>query len=184
MSSAVLSRLPRFDVEPDADALNRMGLRAGPEGDVPAVEETPAIEEPPVEPGPDLSEVTALVATLSQTIDRVEREAGQQVQATLQSMARELFPILGEKLLAEEIAATLKDVLPVSIAALELRVATPLAEPLREAMARSEALSARCSLVEHDTPGQPSVEVSWQTGGMTFDFDGLLAASLARLEAS
>lgn len=187
MSSHVLSRLPRFDTALDADALSRIGVQGATP---PTAPEAPADEieseapEPAVEPGADLAEVTAMVAALGEAVQTIEAGAREQLRAAIASLAADLFPQLSQAFLAEEIARTLEPMVPVSISALEIRSQPALAEPLREAVARIGSLAERCTVVEQEPPDAPGVEVSWQTGGLTFDFERLLADSLARLNAA
>lgn len=188
MSSHVLSRLPRFDTALDADTLSRIGVQGTPPPAVPEAaapaEADSQPTEPDTDPGPDLTQLNAMVAALSTAVQQVEAQGREQVRTVLQSMAQQLLPRVSEAFLAEEIARTLEDVVPVSVSALEIRAKPALAPALREAVARTEALAGRCTVAEQDTSDPPGVEVSWQTGGLTFDFDSLLTDSLARLDAA
>ena len=49
-------------------------------------------------------------------------------------------------------------------------------------VAAQPALAGRCTVIAAE--GRTGVDVSWRTGGVTFDFDGLLAACLAQLGAT
>lgn len=194
MSNAVLARLPRFDAD-TGDAAERLRRVLETAGDAeaerqatPAEAEAPAPEpdepdsEPPAPPGPDPAALDAAIVALGEAAERVEREGQAQVAASLAALAGELFPRLAEAFLAAEIARHMEGLVPVSVAAIEITAPAELAERLGDAIARSPALSERCTVASAADSGDTRVEVSWSTGGAIFDFDALLAACLARLE--
>jgi hypothetical protein len=62
---------------------------------------------------------------------------------------------------------------------MQRRDGNSMLEKLEPIVARNTALAGRCSLVPAENN---SVEVSWKTGGVTFDFEALLDACLAHLD--
>ena len=190
MSEGFLATRPRFDTDAPAPVSNarRILLRqtvAEPEPEQPVPEVAAPDPEPeimaPVHP--DFADVEIVVAALSDTIERLERESRQQTLKTTQALAARLFPELSRAFLAQEIAQHLSSMVPTTAPAVEIRAQSLLAEKLRELVAASPALSERCAVVAAGSDESSRVEVSWETGGVTFDFDGLLTACLAQLDS-
>lgn len=189
MSSALLANLPRFDAgdQPHpADMLKRMlgqmqGQTKPPEP--PAEEITEEVAEaPPVDTGPVLEEVERLITDLSGLMTRLERDSREQSMQVIQALAARLFPELSRRFLAEEIGEHLAGLVPASVPAVEIKARPVMLERLDPIIARNPSLSGRCSLVPADTAEDTQVHVSWKTGGVTFDFEALLAACLAHLD--
>lgn len=132
----------------------------------------------------DLKKIEASLITLNSRLDKIERDAQAQTLQTIQSVAAKLFPELSRQFLAEEIGRHLAALVPASAAVIEIRAETSLAEKLRELVERTPALAHRCTVMPVAAEGQGNVEVSWQTGGLSFDFDGLLQACLSNLTSS
>lgn len=192
MSKAVLARLARFDVPEARPDYSALVVRPAPRPAVPLPETAPPTPAPapePPAPAPtglviDPAALDATLAGLADAIERVERDARAEVNTAVSSLAASLFPKLAELFLAEEIGRHLPDLVPSTAVAVEIRAAPPLAEELGDVIARHPGLQARCKLVTcEDTPDQP-VEVSWTSGGASFDFSGLLEACLARLDST
>jgi len=72
---------------------------------------------------------------------------------------------------------------PSSAPAVEIRAQTALLEKLRAAVEHMPSLADRCAVVPAGEDEDAEVRVSWETGGLTFDFDGLLKACLAQMES-
>lgn len=132
----------------------------------------------------DLKKIEAALTTLNNRLDRIERDAQAQLLQTVQSLSAKLFPRLSQEFLAEEISRHLAALVPASAAVVEIRAETGLADKLRDLVERTPALAHRCTVTSATAEGQGSVEVSWQSGGLTFDFDGLLQACLLHLTST
>ena len=100
------------------------------------------------------------------------------------ALAEKLFPKLGESFLAEEIARHLPDLLPASVADVEIRAEPELAAALTALIDGSVQLAGCCSVIEDEAPGANRATISWRDGGVDFDFEGLLEACLGRLKAA
>ncbi|MEH6695031.1 MAG: hypothetical protein V7675_08310 [Hyphomonas sp.] len=192
MSEAFLATLPRFDTDAPAPSSNarRILLRqesvAEPEPEKPEVILTPVTEpEPEVQPSvhPDFADVEIVMAALSDTIERLEIESRQQTIKMTQAIAARLFPELSRSFLAHEIGQHLGAMVPSNAPAVMIRAQSLLADKLSELVAASPSLSERCAVVTASPEESSRVEVSWETGGVTFDFDGLLTACLAQLDS-
>ena len=189
MNSALLSSLPRFDQDEPARSSDKLGLLLGR---MPAEAQAPAAEAPvteaeeeteaPVDVGPALAEVERLITDLSGLMTRLERDSREQSMQVIQSLAARLFPELSQRFLAEEIGHHLAGLVAASVPAIEIRARTALLEKLEPILARTASLSGRCSLVPVESAEDSRVQVSWRSGGVTFDFDGLLAACLTHLD--
>lgn len=189
MSEAVFSHLPRFDGPADRhsvdwlrplDAVSAAPPKAPPpeEVSVPAV----TAEAPPPSPSApvgDAAQMRKAIADLSALMGRLELESRQQAVNTIQTMAGRLFPELSRQFMAEEIGRHLPGLVPAAVPGIEIHAPPDLAARLEEMVATQPALAGRCTVIAAE--GRAGVNVSWRTGGVTFDFDGLLAACLAQL---
>ncbi|WP_084395831.1 hypothetical protein [Henriciella aquimarina] len=188
MSEALFANLPRFDRLNGGANAAAASLRkvAAPD---------PAPAEPVEEAEPDgdalarealnrqLQALEATLGSLTETIEQTRAEAETQTMETIVAMAETLFPALSKDFLAEEIARHLPELLPKTAATVEIRAESALAESLREIIARSERLSAICTVHEDEAPGGDRVSVSWGAGGLDFDFAGLLESCLGQLRS-
>ena len=197
MSSAGLSGLPRFDTEPAAGApsapgrwLKELDGKAMPEParNAPSRDQAqagPAAVQAAETPALiDLKKIEASLAALNSKLDKIERDAQAQALQTVQSMAAKLFPELSRHFLAEEISRHLPGLVPDSAAVVEIRAEAELAGKLTELVERLPALAHRCTVTPTEAEGQGRVDVSWQSGGVTFDFDGLLQGCLSHLTST
>lgn len=186
MSSALLSNLPRFDHDEFSGASGRLQELLGRKPVEAAPPPEPEIAEPvlppPVDPGPSLAEVETLISGLSQAMTRMEQDSRAQAMQVTQSLAARLFPELSRQFLAEEIGNHLARLVPPSVPSVEICARAAMLEKLEAMVARTPSLSGRCTLVPVGTPDESRVLVSWKTGGVTFDFQGLLEACLAHLD--
>lgn len=196
MSDAVFAGLPRFDAKAGqartpGSWLKELDGRAPPE---PAEKPAPRVSEPAVKadmpvveapPQPlDLKKIEASLITLNSRLDKIERDAQVQTLQSLQSVAAKLFPELSRAFLAEEIGRHLAALVPASAAVVEIRAEASLADKLRDLVERTPALAHRCTVTSVAAEGQGTVEVAWQAGGLSFDFDGLLQACLSHLTST
>lgn len=196
MSDAVFAGLPRFDTksgpartpggwlkELDGHAPLEPAEKPAPRIPEPAVKADVPIVEAPPQPL-DLKKIEASLITLNSRLDKIERDAQAQTLQSIQSVAAKLFPELSRAFLAEEIGRHLATLVPASAAVVEIRAEVSLADKLRELVERTPALAHRCTVTPAATEGQGTVEVSWQAGGLSFDFDGLLQACLSHLTST
>ncbi len=198
MSEAVSTNLPRFDVPsamPGLSALQSLrfdtsdveAVLQGADSDAPTGSDASgrADQEQHIEPDVETDASAAALETtllaLSETIDRIEHEAGEQVVTTVQSIAAKLFPQLSELFMVEEIGRHLPQLIPVSSASVVIHTPPSLMGKLRHVIDGTSTLSSRCTLVPTESSVKGRVDISWQTGGLNFDFNGLLDACLARL---
>lgn len=190
MSDAVFSQLPRFDAVTAARpadwlrAMNSGDLQA-PSRPVAQEEVTPAPTPPSksepaiVRPIPqETAALQATVSNLAKLMERIEAESRQQTAETVQQIARQLFPELSRRFLAEEIGRHLPGLIPASVPVVDIRAEPELAAQLKEIISRHPTLEGRCNVIAEEGQGTRSAEVSWRTGGVTFDFEGLLNACL------
>jgi hypothetical protein len=191
MSSALLSSLPRFDKDDQHPAeqlkrmLGQMQAAAARPAAAPPVEDIAEAEEtaaPELDLAPSLAEVEGLIGELSSALTRIEAESRNQAMQVTQSLAARLFPELSRKFLAEEIGQHLTRLVPASAPAVEIRARPQMLEKLEPIIAGHPDMSGRYTLVPAGVSDGPRVLVSWKTGGVTFDFEGLLAACLAHLD--
>jgi hypothetical protein len=106
-------------------------------------------------------------------LSRIESEARDQSMQVTQALAARLFPALSQRFLAAEIAQHLPQLIPASVPSIEIRARQEMLSKLEPLIARDPSLSERCKMTPAVSEDEPRVLVSWQTGGVTFDFEGL-----------
>jgi hypothetical protein len=200
MSEGFLTNLPRFDSDGARPSSSQLRLllgqmpadeaENGQVGDVPSVpaslEFAPAIAtDADAAPGraPEFAEIEIMLSAMSDAIARIERESREQTLRVTQSISARLFPELSRLFLADEIGRHLPVMVPSSAPAIEIRAQPALLEKLRAAVENMPGLTDRCAVVPAVEDQDAQVRVSWETGGLTFDFDGLLTACLAQLDS-
>ncbi len=190
MSDAIFSHLPRFDVVSGPRPAE--WLRAMTAGETHAPAQPAAREEADVAPPalvkaepvavrPIPQETAALQATVSslaKAIERIEAESRQQTVETVRAVASQLFPELSRRFLAEEIGRHLPGLIPVAVPVVDIRAEPGLAAQLQEMIDRHPSLEGRCNVIPVEGQRNGRADVSWRSGGVTFDFDSLLAACL------
>lgn len=189
MSDAMFAGLPRFD-----DGASRVpgswkrSLEDGapaprPPRDVPPPKEASAEAEVPTqEPRPvDLTQLEASLKLIASRLDRIEQDARAQAFQAVQAICAKLFPELGRRFLAEEIGRSLPKLVPASAAVIEIRASEALARRIEDLVSRTPGLENRCTIVPSAEGEAGQAEISWQSGGLTFDFDALLATLEAQL---
>lgn len=191
MSDAVFSHLPRFDtpserrpadwLKPLDGAVRTVQKPLPPEEAAPPPETAAAPISPP-SAGGETGQMQKTIAALSSLMGRLETESRQQAVTTIQTMAGRLFPELSRQFMAEEIGRHLPGLIPAAVPGIDIHAPPDLAAKLEEMVAAQPALAGRCTVIAAE--GRTGVDVSWRTGGVTFDFDGLLAACLAQLGAT
>ena len=166
-----LAEFPEPDLEPPAELSPVL----------PPVDEAPL---PLPDNGADQdTSLEALIEGLSDGLIRFEREAHEKAVELAQSLASSLFPELSNLFLAEEIARHLPKLVPASSTSIEIRTVPGLADRVREMVDKQDGLAWRCTVVPSEAEGSGKVSICWGEGGVTFDFDGLLEACLARMNS-
>ena len=151
------------------------------------MEEAPLIELPvqlPSQAQLDLTALEASLVALSAKLETFERNAKTQSVENTRSIVAKLFPVLSQAFLAEEIGRHLPALVPASAAVVEIYAEESLLSELQAMVERHSSLVHRCTVLPASTPGRGKIDISWQTGGLTFDFDGLLQACLAQLNST
>lgn len=191
MSEAVFSNLPRFDVAPGPRPAEWLRAMIAGEPHVPAQppemedaaplfadEPTPA-QPAVVHPVPrETVALQAAVSGLAGLMERIDRESRQYTVETVQAVAAQLFPELSRRFLAEEIGRNLPGLLPSAVPVVDIYAEPELAGQMAEMITHHPSLEGRCNIIPSDDQGFGRAEVSWRTGGVTFDFEGLLTACL------
>ena len=190
MSEAVFSQLPRFDIATGprpADWLRAMTsgdlqspARPAPPEDAEAiVQPAPKAEPAVVRPIPqETAALQATITSLSKLMTRIDAESRQQTVETVQAIAAQLFPELSRRFLAEEIGRHLPGLIPMAVPVVNIHAEPALAAQLQEMINNNSALEGRCNVIAREGQGDGRAEVSWRTGGVSFDFDSLLTACL------
>ncbi|MFN7180729.1 hypothetical protein [Hyphomonas sp.] len=194
MSEPVFAGLPRFDIVSatppgnwrrplDEAPLARPAAPsiAPPREDIPS--QAIAAEAPPVRPA-DLVQVEAALKSIAARLDRIERDAQAQAMQAVQTMTAKLFPELSRRFLAEEIGRSLPRLVPQSAAVIEIRAGEALAAELQTRIAAMPGLANRCTVLSSGSESAGQADISWQSGGVSFDFDALLATLQAQLNPS
>ncbi len=194
MSEPVFAGLPRFDVAaatPPGSWRRQLdetaSVRPVAAPVAPHREEMPAqavaAEVPSSRPA-DLVQVETALKAIAARLDRIEREAQAQTLQAVQTMAAKLFPELSRRFLAEEIGRSLPKLVPQSAAVIEIRAGEALAAELQTRIAAMPGLANRCTILPSGPELAGHAEVSWQSGGVSFDFDALFATLQAQLNPS
>ncbi len=190
MSDAVFSQLPRFDVASGprpAEWLRAMtagetrpGAHPAPREEADVVAPVPVKAEPvTVRPIPqETAALQATISSLAKAMERIEAESRQQTVDTVRAIAGQLFPELSRRFLAEEIGRHLPALIPATVPVVDVRADPALAAQLEDMISRHPSLEGRCNVIPVEGQGNGRADVSWRTGGVTFDFEGLLAACL------
>lgn len=189
MSEPAFANLPRFDdSEEEAPAIRMRRMMAGAglqktESEAPEPEEVPVLA-PPVIVQPidqEVASLKAVIADLSRVIVRVEAEARANSMDITRNLCAQLFPELSRQFLSEEIVRHLPDLLPAMAPSISIHVNPDMVEQLDALIRLHPALEGRCTLVPAENQTGSRTEISWKTGGVTFDFDALLAACLRHI---
>ena len=182
MSEALLAKLPRFDGPGTSSPVNqRSRLELIEQEHSQRLEQERAQHQSQFTR--QINAVEATLASLADKVERIEEDARQQTAASIVSMAEQLFPKLSRRFLAEEIALHLEKMIPPGEVRIDIRAEPHLAKQLYEVIERSNRLATICEVVPSEEPGGSRVDVSWSTGGLDFDFDGLLEACIGHLRS-
>ena len=200
MSESFLASLPRFDRDGARPSARQLRLLLGQmpaddaeNGQARDVQPVPAPSEfAPAnstdadgtpDRAPEFAEIEIMLSAMSDAIERIERESREQTVRVTQSISARLFPELSRLFLADEIGRHLPVMVPSSAPAVEIRAQPALLEKLRATVGNMPGLTDRCAVVPAAEDEDAQVRISWETGGLTFDFDGLLTACLAQLDS-
>jgi hypothetical protein len=191
MSRAIFAQLPVFS-EPDDDQPVDWTPVPDADHDLPEVDENGAdqlsgmSDLPPADslpdPGRDEAALEAVMNSLCVLAERVEAEANTKMSQTLRSLAAELLPELSRAFLADEIMRHLPSLLPPKAVRFEIRAAAAIADRIGVLAGRHPMLAGRFDIIATEGADPGAAEISWQTGGVKFDFHRLITACLARLE--
>lgn len=196
MSEPVFAGLPRFDAAPPRaqggwkrplDEDMPLAAKAARPPVVQSEDDTTGAEKPAPEPQlrpVDLMQVEASLKSISARLDKIERETHAQCMQAVQTMTAKLFPELSRLFLAEEIGRSLPKLVPASAAVIEIRAGAILAGELKARIAAMPGLADRCTVLPSGPDEVGKADISWQSGGVSFDFDALLATLQAQLTPS
>ncbi|MEQ9314363.1 MAG: hypothetical protein RLN72_00840 [Henriciella sp.] len=180
MSDTIFANLPSFDDLANGQTPRRLMSRRAQEAEL-------AVAESTAKEASFKRQMTAVEATLNSLADKitaVEADARRQTNETIVAIAGRLFPELSKRFLADEIALHLQKLIPASAVEVEIRAEPDLLERLRAVVEKSERLAGVCKLTPENAPKGERVDVSWKSGGITFDFDGLLASCLKHIDTT
>lgn len=180
MSESLFANLPRFDGgDLSTDHIEPQILPASEPEEVHA-ESADHVVEPVAQIDPN---VEVLLNRLAQEIDQANRKAVSQTAQWVSAIVERLFPELSKAFLAEEIARQIPKLLPATPNHVTLSAPSPLAEQLSEIVENSSRLAGCCTVEMSENSSPHSVDVTWETGGLSLEFDELLAACLERLQS-
>ncbi|MBR9808602.1 MAG: hypothetical protein GYB49_15405 [Alphaproteobacteria bacterium] len=183
MSESLFSTLPRFDeahygtdVCDNAAISDATSTPPATPAHATQVEEQVAVKQ---ELDPN---VALLMKQLSDEVAAANDRVLQQTKQWVVAIAEKLFPELSKSCLADEIVRQLPELLPQASNKVEIRAGQQLAEDLENILQQSDEISNVCTIVPVQGAAGQTVEISWVTGGLTLDFDGLLAACVSRVQ--
>lgn len=186
MNRSVFHNLPRFDGADDVfEDLLDTDQTAGQHQTLPEAEEATPLEPAP-EPQPHWRDEVhdamreALVSFDTATRD-VPAKMQQQAHEAVLTFLGDLFPKLSELFLAEEIARHLPDLLPTSKADIQIKAAPDIATELEEITLLNDFPTTDYSIVSEPKFRLGQVEISWASGGFSYDFSDRLERSLEQL---
>ncbi len=177
--------LPRFDVESDGCCAAQPNALEGAS--------TEAVASRELELGsamerdhfvPDLAQIEAAAAALRDALEDFEDAARSKVAAAIDEIARALFPTLADEFLAAEVGRHLPQMLPVAAASVTVRAPPPLDSRLDEIVDQTIEAAGRCKVVSDPSLDALSVEISWETGGLSLNFNALLEACIFQYKQS
>lgn len=116
-------------------------------------------------------------------LDDISDKIAKQANVLALEVMAELLPKLSEQFLAEEVALCLPDLLPPSIAEVELAVSPVIAERLRRIVDDRQSSEVSYHIVPTETLEAGRLEINWKTGGLSSNFEKQLEACLDRLKA-
>ncbi|RAN37527.1 hypothetical protein [Hyphomonas pacifica] len=181
MSESPFASLPRFDdAHYGSSALEEAATHeiSAPPPQLALPSEEPVATKPELDPN-----VALLMKRLSDEVAAANERVLHQTKQWVIAIAEKLFPELSKACLADEIARQLPELLPEGGNRMEIKAGEALAEDLQNILQQSDRISSVCTIVPQRNMSGQTVEVSWVTGGLEMDFDGLLAACVSRVQA-
>ena len=121
-----------------------------------------------------------ILNSLEAAVSGLERAALNHSQTMVSDFLRAAFPKLCEAFLAEEITTAANAIAPRDIARLNVTVPAAFEASFQRAIQASPKMTEICEL-QTQTDGPIIVDVDWGTGGLNFNMDQFLEASLARM---
>ncbi len=136
----------------------------------------------PLEANGPLSVLDALMDELP----RIEASARDEVVEVVEGIARQIFPKLAELFLAEEIVIHLRKLMPAKVELLKIRAPEPFASQLGEKLNDGQfgETVVEVEVLTANSDEAPAIDVSWERGGVEFDFRTFLEDCLQRLVQS
>ena len=194
MSESVLANLPRYDTRSPAQArgglgtarfdtpLNGLGKQSGVQlSDIELAEQQS--QQAANRAAEQEAAIAATLTSVTEALGRIETESRERSVAMLQSMAATLFPKLSELFLAEELARHLPEILPEDTPGIEIMAGQDVATRLSQVLEQRGGLAEAVTVKPVNDLAGAQVQISWKTGGLDFDFEELLSACMAQLNA-
>ncbi|MEM7005282.1 MAG: hypothetical protein AAF498_05330 [Pseudomonadota bacterium] len=196
MSEQLRALLPRFDVADESDLQacpidteedqTSFEVQSSDEGlsdDHLAEEklEVPkeCIDEQEIFNGPSMDEKqTAHLQTtldrLTYSLESVERSVHEQATSAILHFVQQAFPKLADMFLAEEVARHIADIVPVNQPNVIIKTAPFLIDAIKESLARNGGVPGNCKLMAGDDITTSSVDIYWEKGGASTNYDAFL----------
>ena len=140
-------------------------------------QQTPS--EPVVEMPPEI-DTGMILNSLQTAIAGLEHTALVHSQSLVSDFLRAAFPSLCDAFLADEIMAATQAMAPNEIERLNVQVPVAFEAAFQRAIQSSPKMTEICEL-QTQPDGPILVNVDWGTGGLQFDMDHFLNASLGRM---
>lgn len=180
MSESLFANLPRFDSGDLPAVLAQAPDPVVAEPELVQVDELEDTPEPAAQIDPN---VEVLLNRLAQEIEQANKRVVAQTADWVSAIIERLFPELSKAFLAEEVVRQIPNLLPDTPNHAVLSAPAPLAEQLTEIIESNPRLSNSCIVQVSEDAELHDVQVSWETGGLSLEFDELLAACLERLQS-
>lgn len=189
MSRAVFSRFPNFDSVHAGASVAAAAPAPNPRDRLAELEQAHEQEmekrrrEQDSQFSRQMGEVQLILDSLAGKVEKIEADARRQTAASIAAIAERLFPKLARRFLAEEISLHLEKMIPPGEVCIDIKAEPHLAEQLYETIQRSKQLADICNVIPQEDANGSRVDVSWKSGGLDFDFDGLLEACIGHLRS-
>lgn len=138
-----------------------------------------ALTEPAIAMPPEI-DTGMILNSLEAALSGLERTALVHSQSLVSDFLRAAFPKLCDSFLADEITAATQAMAPNEIERLNVHVPAAFEAAFQRAIQTSPRMTEICEL-QTQPDGPIIVDVDWGTGGLQFDMDQFLNASLARM---
>jgi hypothetical protein len=189
MSRAVFARFPNFDSVQAGAPVATAAPAPNPRDRLVELEKAHEREmekrrrEQDTQFSRQMGEVQLILDSLAGKVEKIEADARRQTAASIAAIAERLLPKLARRFLAEEIALHLEKMIPPGEVCIDIKAEPHLAEQLYETIQRSAQLADICNVIPQEDACGSRVDVSWKSGGLDFDFDGLLEACIGHLRS-